>query len=60
MESDKTSNEQVQLEISDTRETETVVSPYEIKLAQEYREASLEWESSPDAAIWESAIGDGL
>lgn len=29
-------------------------------LAKEYREASKEWDSNPDAAIWERTAGDGL
>jgi hypothetical protein len=29
-------------------------------LATEYREASKEWDASPDAAIWDHSSGDGL
>lgn len=29
-------------------------------LAKEYREASQEWDSNPDAAIWDRTVGDGL
>jgi hypothetical protein len=30
------------------------------KLAFEYHQASLEWETNLDAQIWERAIGDGI
>ena len=30
------------------------------ELAREYAAASLEWDNSPDAEIWDRAVGDGL
>lgn len=30
----------------------------ELRIA--YRQASLEWDNSPDAKLWENTIGDGL
>ena len=32
----------------------------ERELAQAYREASLEWDNSEDAKLWDKTVGDGL